>query len=265
MTNLTMLNSKQLYYRRLGTPTGPHMLFLHGLGSSSEYFSSLITHLGLEKTYSIHLLDLEGQGHSPTSAESTVSISSYTADVLALAEHSHFTETTIIAHSLGCLIALKLAIEHPEIVSKLILLGPPPSPFPEIVRNECIERARTVRRSGMSPVAELFSIVGTSSKSKTGNALAVTAVRTSLLAQEVEGYAKGCIALGEAAEALPVQDAMAETLIITGDEDKFCPPVVLEGYAGKISGLKVVVLPQVGHYHIWEDLSAVAEAVDGFL
>lgn len=166
MEDLTELNSKQLYYHRFGALTAPHILFIHGLGSSSAYFKSLITVLGLEKTHSIHLLDLEGHGLSPTSAGSLVSLSSYTEDVFALAEHSRFGDAVIIARSLGCLIALKIAIERPELVSKLVLLGLPPSLFLDIVRKECIGRAQTVRMTGMSTVAELFSSIGTSSKSK---------------------------------------------------------------------------------------------------
>lgn len=221
----------------------------------------MITVFGLEKAHSIRLVDLEGHGLSPTSADSLVSLSIYTEGVLALAEHSRLGDAIIIAHSLGCLIALKLAIERPELVSKLVLLGPLPSPFSDIVR----ERAQTVRRSGMSTVAEIFSSIGMFSKSKRETPLAVAAVGSSLLEQDTEGYAKGCIALGEATEALRVHEIKAKTMIITGDEDKVCSPEVFENYTGIILGLKVAVLPEVGHYHLLEDLEGVASAVVPFL
>ncbi len=101
---LTALNSKQLFFRHSGISTAPAIIFIHGLGGTSESFTPLISILGLDKTHSLHLLDLEGQGLSPTSAASVISISSYASDVYALARHAQISQVTIVAHSMGCLI-----------------------------------------------------------------------------------------------------------------------------------------------------------------
>jgi pimeloyl-ACP methyl ester carboxylesterase len=262
---LTSLNSKQLYYRQAGISSGPPILFIHGLGGSSEFYTTLVASLELEKTYSLHLLDLEGHGLSPTSATSVVSISSYAADFTALAQQAKISGATVIAHSMGCLVALTLATQHPELVSKLILLGPPPSPIPEAGRNGSIARAAAVRSGGMASVVDAIATAGTSSKSKLENALAVTAVRQSLLGQDPEGYAKGCTALAGASEAIPVQQVKAQTLIITGDEDKVSPPSICEQYASEIKGSRVQVLSGVGHWHIFEDSKGVSNALKMFL
>lgn len=263
---LTSLNSKQLYYRQAGSSSGLPIIFIHGLGGSSELYNPLISALGLEKTHSLHLLDLEGHGLSPTSASSVISISSYASDFAALARHATITSgATVIAHSMGCLVALTLAINHPELVSKLVLLGPPPSPVPEAGRNGSITRAATIRSQGMAAVVDAVITAGTSAKSKIDNPIGITAARMSLLGQDPEGYAKGCTALAGAIEALEVGKIKASTLIVTGEEDKVSPPAVCEKYAGEIKDAKVVVLPDVGHWHILEDLSTVAKAVGPFL
>jgi pimeloyl-ACP methyl ester carboxylesterase len=261
---LTSINSKNLYYRQAGLADGPPIILIHGLGGSSEFYTPLITSLELEKTHSLHLLDIEGHGLSPTSAASTITISSYAADFYALSQHLKVGSATVIAHSMGCLVALDLATNHPEVVSKLILLGPPPSPVPEAGRNGALSRAAAVRSSGMAAVVDTVITAGTSAKSKTDNPVAIAAARMSLLGQDPEGYAKGCTALA-GVEALPLQNLRAKTLIITGDEDKVSPPAVCEKYAGEIKGTKVHVLPQVGHWHIFEDVNGVAKAVGPFL
>lgn len=262
---LTSLNSKDLYYRRAGLATGPSALFIHGLGGSSEYYTPLISKLGLERTHNLHLLDLEGHGLSPTSAASTVSISSYASDVASLAEKAKLQGVTLFAHSMGCFVALTLAIQHPELVSKLVLIGPPPNPLPGAGQNGSIARAALVRASGMAAVVDAVAEAATSAKSKSANPLAIAAVRMSLLGQDPEGYAKGCTALAGVSQALPVGQIKSPTLIITGDEDKISSPRVCETYAAEIKGAKLCVLPQVGHWHNFEDIEGVATAVGSFV
>jgi pimeloyl-ACP methyl ester carboxylesterase len=262
---LTSIHSKQLYYRHAGVASGSPIIFIHGLGGSSEFYTPLITSLGLEKTHSLHLLDLEGHGLSPTSAASTISISSYASDFHALAQYANITGATVIAHSMGCLVALALALKHPELVSKLVLLGPPPTPLPEAGQIGSIARAATVRSSGMASVVDAVVTAGTSAKSKTDNPIGIAAVRMSLLGQDPEGYAKGCTAFAGASEVLPVQQIKSRTLIVTGDEDKVSPPQLCEKYSTEIKGAKVHVLPQVGHWHIFEDVKGVSNAVASFL
>jgi pimeloyl-ACP methyl ester carboxylesterase len=166
---------------------------------------------------------------------------------------------------MGCLIALTMAIKYPELVEKLVLIGPPPSPVPEAGRNGSIARAATVRSSGMSAVVDAVVTAGTSAKSKTDNLVALAAIRMSLLGQDPEGYAKGCTALAGASDSVVVSHVKARTLIITGDEDKVSPPQICEKYTEEIKGSKLVVLPQVGHWHVMEDLNGVSSAVGPFL
>lgn len=262
---LTALNAKNLYYRHAGQPSGTSVIFIHGLGGSSEVYTPLISSLQLDKTHSLHLLDLEGHGLSPTSATSCVSIASYAADFQALAGKLNIKDAIVISHSMGCLIGLDLAIKNPGLVSKLVLLGPPPSPVPEAGRSGSVARAATVRENGMGAVVEAVVSAGTSAKSKEQNPLAIAAVRLSLLGQDPEGYAKGCTALAGASEALAVVHVKARTLIITGEEDKVSPPAVCEKYAADLKAEKLHVLPQVGHWHVFEDLAGVSNAVAAFI
>lgn len=262
---LTSINSKHLYYRHAGVTSGSPIIFIHGLGGSSEFYSPLIASLGLEKTHSLHLLDLEGHGLSPTSAASVISISSYASDFAALAQHAKISGATVVAHSMGCFVALTLALKHHELVSKLVLIGPPPNPLPEAAQTGSIARAALVRSSGIAAVVDAVVTAGTSARSKADNPMAIAATRLSLLGQDPEGYAKGCTALAGVSKALSVQQLEAETLIITGDEDKVSPPQVCEKYASEIKGAKVHILPQVGHWHVFEDVTGVAKAVGPFL
>ncbi|KAF2795310.1 hypothetical protein K505DRAFT_273511 [Melanomma pulvis-pyrius CBS 109.77] len=263
---LTRINNKPLYYQNLGTTVGPPIIFIHGLGSTLECWNPLISTLSLTNSHSLHLFDLEGHGLSPTSPLSALSISSFAADTKGVFEHAGISSgATIIAHSMGCLVALAFAIENPTLVKKLILLGPPPSPLPEAASQDSHARATTVRTKGMAAVVDAVVTAGTSEHTKTKNPIAVAAVRLALMGQDPEGYAKACSALAGAAQALDVGKVNAETLLITGDEDKVSPPQLCEKYARELRAREPVVLSNVGHWHVFEDVDGVSAAVRGFL
>jgi 2-keto-4-pentenoate hydratase/2-oxohepta-3-ene-1,7-dioic acid hydratase in catechol pathway/pimeloyl-ACP methyl ester carboxylesterase len=262
---LTYLNNKKLYYKNTGIESGSPIIFIHGLGGSKESFTPLISELSLAEKYSLHLSDLEGHGLSPTSATSVISISSYADDIKAIVDFAKAKSATVIAHSLGCLVALTLATRYPNLFEKLILLGPPPSPLPATSRFGSTARAATVRANGVVSVVDAVVDAGTSAKTKYANPLAVAAVRISLLGQDPEGYAKGCTALAGATETIPVENIKIQTLIITGDEDKVSPPDLCDKYVSQLPNAKLEILENVGHWHVFEDPVAVSAAIKSFL
>lgn len=269
---LTTINSKSLYYSHQGKPEGSPIVFVHGLGGTSEYYTPLISSLSLSQSHSLHLFDLEGHGLSPTTATSALSISSFASDLHAIFSHASLTTssspptTTLIAHSMGCLVALTFILAHPSLVQNLILIGPPPSPLPPLASTNTAARAALVREKGMAAVVDAITTAGTSAKTKDSNPLAVAAVRLSLLGQEPEAYAKACSALAGATDTLEIGKVVARTLIVTGDEDKVSPPALCWKMQKEMGErCEVVVLEGVGHWHVFEDVKGVSEAVGAFL
>ncbi|KAG5768910.1 hypothetical protein H9Q73_013702 [Fusarium xylarioides] len=62
---LTKLNGKQLNYQKKGSGSN-HIVFVHGLGGTQDYWAPLISKLSLSENNSLHLFDMEGHGLSPT-------------------------------------------------------------------------------------------------------------------------------------------------------------------------------------------------------
>jgi pimeloyl-ACP methyl ester carboxylesterase len=260
---LTTINNKPLYYRTLGNEdsTRQSMVFVHGLGGSNEYFMSLIQTLHLQASHLLHLYDFEGHGLSPTSLLSNISIETLAEDLNDVFEHASITSGgTLVAHSMGCLVAVQFVIAHPGKVSKLILLGPPPSPLSERDSRDLIATARSVHVKGMSAVADHEV-----QKMRTTNQLAITAAKLSLLGQDPSGYAKACMALANAKQ-LNLGAIQPQTLIVTGSEDTISPPDLCERHESAMRGrASVRILNDVGHWHVFEDCSGVAKAVEEFL
>ena len=259
---LTNVNGKPLFYQTRGS--GSPAVCIHGLGGTSDYFQPLVNALPAS---ALHVFDLEGHGLSPTSATSILSINSFATDTAAIASLAGAKDLTVIAHSMGCLVALKFAIDHPEMVKNLILMGPPPSPLPEAGSNATYSRAQLVRQKGMLGVVDAVVAAGTSEKTKTTNPMAVTATRLSLLTQDPEAYAKACGALAASKDLLlELEKVQARTLIITGSEDKVSPPDLCKKMRARIPQCEeVVVLNEVGHWHMFEDTQGVCESIARFL
>ncbi|KAI9818761.1 MAG: hypothetical protein M1827_007581 [Pycnora praestabilis] len=265
---LSTINSKSLYYSHQGQSTGSPIVFVHGLGGTSEYYTPLTSALSLYQSHPLHLFDLEGHGLSPTSGLSQLSVSSFASDLSGVFSHAKITAdsgATLIAHSMGCLVALTFALRNPSLVKNLILIGPPPSPLPEAACTNTHARATMVREKGMAAVVDAIASAGTSVKTKESNPLALAAVRMSLLSQEPEAYAKACSALAGATTKLDIEKLEARVLIVTGEEDKVSPPALCEKMGKVIKDCKVVVLNDVGHWHVFEDVEGVSKAVGGFL
>ncbi|KAH7392272.1 fumarylacetoacetate hydrolase-like protein [Phaeosphaeria sp. MPI-PUGE-AT-0046c] len=266
LDSLTLINNKRLFYKSFGESSGPPIVFMHGLGGDSEYFNPLIQALYLEASHSLHSFDFEGLGRSPTSPLSVLSIQSFAEDVSGVFEHAKITSgATLIAHSMGCLVAVQFVLSHPDKVSKLVLLGPPVSPFSEAARKQGYARADTVRAEGMQAIVDDVVGMHLSDATKTSNQIAVVATRLSLLSQDPEGYAKACVALA-CAEELDFAAIKPRTLFVTGSADTFSPPVLCERHVkGREGQANVKVLQNVGHWHIFEDLQGTAAAIRPFL
>lgn len=100
------------------------MVLLHGLASSHKVWQPLIKQVGDD--WNIVAPDLIGFGDSPTPAWSSYDVAFHARHVQALLRRFWIAEpVTVVAHSMGCLIAAHLAVQYPGSVKRLILFEPP--------------------------------------------------------------------------------------------------------------------------------------------
>ncbi|KAK1963167.1 hypothetical protein LY78DRAFT_695047 [Colletotrichum sublineola] len=259
-------DSSGISYRRLGSGE-EQFVFVHGLGGTKDYWTPLVARLSLPDKASVHLYDFEGHGLTPTYPTQKLTIK-HLADELRHVFHqakvSPQSPANLVAHSIGCLVAIRFASEYPELVRKLVLFGPPPSPLPSHTSDAWFGIADRVRGQGIGGIVDEIISAQTSDHTKKTNPLAVAAIRLSLLAQDPEAYAKACSALawGDSAD---FSNLNIETLLVTGQDDTVSSPSVIESYAKKNSKSRMVVLPNVGHWHVFEDAVGAAQSLQEFL
>ncbi|MDB5186260.1 MAG: alpha/beta hydrolase [Candidatus Saccharibacteria bacterium] len=100
------------------------LLLLHGLASSGEIWRPL-TRL-TDGKWKIIAPDLLGFGGSPSPSWNNYDVSQHAKHVIALLNRLRIQEPlTIVAHSMGCLVATHIAYMHPDRVERVILYEPP--------------------------------------------------------------------------------------------------------------------------------------------
>ncbi|MHA7283968.1 alpha/beta fold hydrolase [Arthrobacter sp. TMS2-4] len=109
--------------RRAPEPGVPRQLFVlvHGLGMSSRYFDRLQRAL-IEHGDTL-VLDLPGFGGTPT-PERQLGVDDYAAVIARMLDEEGAQGCIAIGHSMGAQFATELAVSRPDLVSRLVLIGP---------------------------------------------------------------------------------------------------------------------------------------------
>ena len=112
------LHGQQVSYRQLGS--GPPLLLLHGITSSSEAWRDVLPALAAH--YTVIAPDMLGHGASakPRGDYSLGSFASTARDLLIALGHER---ATIVGHSLGGGIAMQFCYQFPERVERMVLVS----------------------------------------------------------------------------------------------------------------------------------------------
>jgi pimeloyl-ACP methyl ester carboxylesterase len=112
--------------------SGPPLVLVHGLAVSSRYFAPLIRELAPTRT--VLAPDLPGYGRSATPPR-PLDIPELADALDEWLELTGVAPVPLVANSLGCQVAVDLAVRRPERVTRLVLLGPTMDPSaPTILR-----------------------------------------------------------------------------------------------------------------------------------
>lgn len=103
--------------------SGPPLVMLHGLASSSRYWEPHQEMLG--RTYRMIMPDLLGFGRSPKPRGTLYTAAEHVAALLAALDKRVDRPFTLVGHSMGSTVALHLYAARPEMVERLVLISLP--------------------------------------------------------------------------------------------------------------------------------------------
>jgi 3-oxoadipate enol-lactonase len=201
------------------------------LGSASSIWDAQLPALVGKRVVRV---DHPGHGGAPLAE--VHDMGDLAAGVLAAVGDGSFS---FVGLSLGGAVGMQLALTVPQRLDRLVLACTA-ARFDN--REQYIDRAATVRASGLEPIVDAVL-----ARWFTPGFEDVAPYREAMLAIEPEGYARCCEALAR----WDVREALAAvrtpTLVIAGTEDPSTPPAIVELVAAGIPGARFEVIDGAAH------------------
>jgi pimeloyl-ACP methyl ester carboxylesterase len=99
------------------------MVFLHGLGASSYSWRHLLP--AFAQTHSVYAPDLPGYGRSDKPRDFDYTFLGFARWLRSFLEENELSRPVLVGNSMGGDIALFLALQAPELVSRFVMIGSP--------------------------------------------------------------------------------------------------------------------------------------------
>ncbi|MCY1073111.1 alpha/beta fold hydrolase [Archangium lansingense] len=114
----------RMHYVEQGRKDGPVLVLLHGYTDSYLSFERVLPLL--PRSFHVYALDQRGHGDS-SRPECCYSQSDFASDVVAFLDSQGIQRAVLVGHSMGSFIAQQVALEHPQRVEALVLIGSAPT------------------------------------------------------------------------------------------------------------------------------------------
>lgn len=107
-------------YVECGAGEGTPIVFLHGVTDSWPAFAPLLAHLpASQRAFAV---SQRGHGHSSRPADD-YTIPAMAADVRAFLDAMDIRQAIVAGHSMGSMVAQQFAVDHPDRLAGLVLMG----------------------------------------------------------------------------------------------------------------------------------------------
>ncbi|WP_417598162.1 alpha/beta fold hydrolase [Pararhodobacter oceanensis] len=252
-----------LHYEIEGT--GPPVMLIAGTASDSASWGALTAPLATQ--FTVIRPDNRSTGRT-VPVDAPLSLEHWAQDALALADHLGLGPIAVVGHSLGGMIALRMAQKAPELVSRLALLACAPVSSP---RNMALFDLLLQLRAEGQPddlwlrafLPWLFHPRFFDTPGQLDAAIAQSLAYPH--AQSTGAMAAQIAALREIEMTDLPEGISCPTLALMGDSDLLMPPAVIEAALAPIPDLTLQRIPQAGHSLHWDAPEAVLAALIPFL
>jgi pimeloyl-ACP methyl ester carboxylesterase len=249
---------------------GPGLVLVHGFGGAKEDFADHLADLARDHT--VVTFDLRGHGASDQPDDpDAYSLERLADDILGVADHVGFDSFRLLGHSMGGMVARKVALAAPERVEALVMMDSTPGPVPGFDPGLLELAADIALGQGKDALKELLDF-----------AQPLTTPAYERLVDERTGFQEyvdakwenlSAVMWGSLARAIARQTddlpALAESLtvpllVLVGEQDG---PFVVASNAMReaIPNTTLVVIPGAGHSPQFENPTVWIEALSGFL
>jgi pimeloyl-ACP methyl ester carboxylesterase len=117
-TGYAPVNGLQMYYEIHGQ--GEPMVLLHGAYGTISLWGPILASLGQQRR--VIAVELQGHGHT-ADIDRAIRYEPMADDVAELMAHLGIAQADVVGHSMGGNVGLRLAMQHPDLVRKLVVIS----------------------------------------------------------------------------------------------------------------------------------------------
>ena len=248
MPKVTLASGLTLSYADQGDPSGPAVLMLPGPTDSWRSYQPILDLL----PHGVHAIAVSqrGQGESGK-PETGYRVQYFAADVVPLLDALSIERAVLAGHSGSCLVARRVALDHPDRVAGLLLEASPTTLRDDAQLLRFVESVVSELDDPISPDFARSFVVNTSSENVAPDL--VDLLMEEILAVPARVWKQtfaGLLAYDDQTE-LPLIET--PTLLVWGDADAMVSRAMQDQLAGSIPDADVLVYPGVGHTPRWDD------------
>ena len=254
------VNAGRLDLHVIEAGAGPALLLLHGFPAYSADWTAQL-HALSRAGYHVIAPDLPGYGGSDRPKRvGDYSASALTEDLAGLIRGLGLTRVQVVGHDWGGLLAYCLAVTHPELVSRLVVIN---APHPEMYRR-AVRHFDQMRRAWYVALFQLpwfpewlvqrrgmmrLCLRGLTVRP---DAFTDADVERYLAAMRRPGVAWSALAYYRALFRFPMRlkiPVSQPTMVLWGEQDAaLSAPLLLDGLAEYVPDLRVQRFPDAGHW-----------------
>ncbi len=248
----------RLHVREAGPVGAPRMLLIHGASSNlRELWAPLADEFS--PLHRVIAYDRPGMGHSTRPRRNAETLAVQARMAARVLEATGEGPAIVVGHSLGAAVSLRLAIDHPHLVSGLVLVAPASHPYPG-------QPAWWARLSSTPVLGDLFCglIVPWLAPMMAGASIANNFWPAPVPVRYFEDAGVGLIFRPRAfrssaqdvvatrrefaAQAVRYGDLLTPAIVITAEKDKIVSPKRhARALAADLPAAELVIAPDTGH------------------
>ncbi len=249
------MKGERVAYDLTGTEPAPVLVLLASLGTDRRVWEAQVP--AFSSWFRVLRIDHPGH-YGPSAPMGARSLEALGERIIGVLDSLDVESAHFAGLSLGGLIAMKLAIDHPGRVARLAVCCSAPRFAPS---GMWVERAEKVRAEGIAPLVEAALGRWFGPAFWRHHPEVVARYRSMLSGVDPEGYASCCDALAAADVSGQLGQITAPTLVLGGAHDPVVPPESAAGTMAAIPGASLCVLAGAAHLANVEQPGAFNSAV----
>lgn len=206
----------RLYWKLDGAAHLPTLVLLNSIGTDMSLWDACMPHLLAD----FRVLRIDTRGHGASDAPSgDYAMSELATDVVAVMDAADIDHAAVAGVSLGGMVAMQLALDHPARVDALGLV----CTSAKMDRAAWNDRIAMVRAGGTAAIADLAIGRFLSPEFVSSNGAVAASIRHVLVTMSDEGYAGASAAIRDMTLADRLTGLSLPTLVVAGDRDRSTP------------------------------------------